>query len=271
MKLTFPGFALKQLGTFVSLMMIFIHNVALDKDLDCNCEAKDLGCNFYMIMPFCIIFILQLWTEKIFRCDRRKRFFLCLSKFMKAVFISLLWVISVLIDGDWAVCCWDDTKLACNKEKLTAEEQTTRAELKIMSMMVGMSLLCGICVVAAFTSSFEKWMKCCNYKKKMYKNIYSDEEVKLLKEILTTAARNDLTEIIRKEIRAEAWGKKLNLGPTEPAANQGQQPEQQPDEQIELQLATAKEGETPQEEENPEADPLLDQTPGPSSAEISHL
>ena len=50
--------------------------------------------------------------------------------------VGLLWVTSVLIDGDWYVCCQSDqseqqAQLPCkDKNNLTAEERTIIAELK---------------------------------------------------------------------------------------------------------------------------------------------
>lgn len=55
---------------------------------------------------------------------------------MKAAFVASLWVVSLLIDGDWYVCCknkYSDRHpdLACkDKESVAPEEKKMIAELK---------------------------------------------------------------------------------------------------------------------------------------------
>lgn len=61
---------------------------------------------------------------------------------IKAAFFGLLWVVAVLIDGDWYVCCHNNKSdkypdLACkDKEKnITLEERKVIAELKSRSLV----------------------------------------------------------------------------------------------------------------------------------------
>ncbi|XP_049438422.1 uncharacterized protein LOC125892440 isoform X3 [Epinephelus fuscoguttatus] len=207
-KSVFPNFALKKLGTFVAIIVIFIHNVVLDRDLKCNCEAPGRGCNSFMAMPFFIIFFVQLWTDKTFlRAWKYACTSTCISSvwallchIIKAGFIGLIWVISVLIDGDWWVCCKSDKKLACKpQQNLTAQDHTTIAELKIESLIAGMSTLLAI-LLLAFISSFVP--KNCSEESRRYNmkiqyySVVLDEEENVLKEILTKSAKDQLTGII---------------------------------------------------------------------------
>ncbi|XP_078025814.1 uncharacterized protein LOC117258908 isoform X2 [Epinephelus lanceolatus] len=225
----FPSFALKKLGTFVAIIVIFIHTVVLDRDLKCNCEAPGRSCNFFMAMPFFIIFVVQLWMDKTFlrawkyacackcTCDRTcartwtcirackcsacfSSFWALLCYIIKAGFIGSIWVISVLIDGDWWVCCNSGKQLACKpQQNLTAEDHTTITELKIESLIAGMSILLAILLVA-FISSFVP--KNCSEESRRYNmkikyySVFLDEEENVLKENLTKSAKDQLTEII---------------------------------------------------------------------------
>lgn len=139
MKNIWSKFPLKQLSTYVAIIVIFIHNNVLDKDLQCSCKKPTRDCVFYMTLPFFIVFVLQLWTDRTFQRTWTytcKFFWVLLYHIIKAAFIGLLWVVSVLIDGHWYVCCQNDQSyeqkyLACKaKNEITAVEQQIITELK---------------------------------------------------------------------------------------------------------------------------------------------
>ncbi|XP_035512906.1 uncharacterized protein LOC118324591 [Morone saxatilis] len=238
MKNVFPKFALKQYSTYIAIIVIFIHNVVLDRDLECSCRQQALNCSVYMALPCLIIFVLQLWMDKTIQrtCGYRCTFFcVFLCNIFKAAFIGLLWVVSVLIDGDWFVCCWNDhsdkqAQLACknkNKINLTLDEHSIIAELKNKSMFIGLCLLfCALCV-AALMSPFG-WMKCfwkdcckrdccyecwndCSDKGILYYKVILDEEETVLTEILTKAAKDKLTEAIKNKIKGNDWRECFNV------------------------------------------------------------
>ncbi|XP_031167993.1 uncharacterized protein LOC116059179 isoform X2 [Sander lucioperca] len=238
MKNFLPKFALKKLSTYVAVIVIFVHNVVLDKDLECSCKRQALDCNYYMIMPFFIIFVLQLWTDRTFlrawkytcactcMCTddckkdfktRCKLFSILVYHIVKAVLVGLLWVTSVFIDGDWYVCCQNDhseqqAQLACkNKDNLTAEEKAIIAELKNHSMVIGMSLLFCTLFLAALISSFGRMTcckdsSCCN-RNILYYKVILDEEENVLKEILTKAAKEKLTDAVKLKMGEPKWQK----------------------------------------------------------------
>lgn len=161
MKDFFSKFPPKQLSTFVAFIVIFVYNGVLDRDLECSCDPQLDYCREYMALPFCILFVLQLWKNKTFQrvcqytcrcrkncCDikdikKQCRFLMVvLYTVIKAGFFGLLWVVAVLIDGDWYVCCWNYKSdkypdLACkDKEKnITLEERKVIAELKGLSLV----------------------------------------------------------------------------------------------------------------------------------------
>ncbi|XP_051282571.1 uncharacterized protein LOC127378071 [Dicentrarchus labrax] len=232
MKNFFPKFALKQYSSYIAIIVIFIHNVVLDRNLECSCQQQARDCNVYMALPFFIVLVLQLWLDKTIQRTwgcRCTFFWVFLCNFVKAAFIGLLWVVSVLIDGDWFVCCHNDhsdkqAQLAYkikNKINMTLEEHSITAELKNKSMLIGLCLLfCALCV-AALMSPFG-WMKCfeccktdrcndCCDKGILYDKVILDEEETVLTEILTKAAKDNLTEAIKNKIKGDDWRKCFNV------------------------------------------------------------
>ena len=79
---------------------------------------------------------------------------LCISFYhiLRAAFIGLLWVVSVLIDGDWYVCCWNNgseihAQLACNdKSDITPEERKIINEYKNYSLVSNSVYVISVCV-----------------------------------------------------------------------------------------------------------------------------
>lgn len=127
-------------SVYAAVIVIFTYHVLLDKDLACTCKGLDSGCWVYMALPGIIILVLMLWMDKRFqrvckfRCRYRKCNFFCvfLYHILRAVLVGLLWVASVLIDGDWYVCCLNDQdpQLACkDMTNITAEERGIINEL----------------------------------------------------------------------------------------------------------------------------------------------
>lgn len=170
MKGFLDNFPSAKLSIYTTVIVIFTYNVLLEKDVPCTCKPQQYQCNLYMWLPFGLIFFLILWMDKKFLriwkynctcicrpCSRSTLcgwckqqlcdsvlcgwccnpfFWVLLRHILKAGLVGLLWVASVLIDGDWYVCCQNDqseqqAQLACKrKDIITAEEQTIIAELK---------------------------------------------------------------------------------------------------------------------------------------------
>lgn len=115
----FPKALLKKFSTSIAIAVVFIYNNVLDKGLSCACNTPNLLslCYAYLFLPFFILFILHLWMNKFFsRLRKNTRNYLwnnrrrdCLGvsvhDTLKAGCIGALWVVSLLIDGDWYVCC----------------------------------------------------------------------------------------------------------------------------------------------------------------------
>lgn len=139
LKLTLTKIAdrfLKSASLYVAVIVIFSYHVLFEKDLACTCKGQTTDCWLYMTLPALLIMFLLLWIDKTFQrlwrytlsvCQFPRFWFLLLYRILAAILIGLLWSVSVLIDGEWYVCCYPDdeySQLACKaKENLTDEDQ----------------------------------------------------------------------------------------------------------------------------------------------------
>uniref|UniRef100_A0A3Q0TDQ3 Uncharacterized protein n=1 Tax=Amphilophus citrinellus TaxID=61819 RepID=A0A3Q0TDQ3_AMPCI len=147
----------RRYSTFVALIVIFVHKYVLDRNMQCTCTDEDvISCSLYLGIPFFILFLLQLWTDEKFtrlckyscgclcgpecECNPKTRFcMVLLYHIMKAFCIGLLWILAVLFDGDWYVCCVEAYSgshfgLACKTEKRHKDRELT-ARLTNVSMV----------------------------------------------------------------------------------------------------------------------------------------
>ncbi|XP_041858930.1 uncharacterized protein LOC121651102 isoform X2 [Melanotaenia boesemani] len=228
----FPtNFPFQKVSVFVSIVVSFTYNVLLDRDVSCTCQPEADDCDTYMSLPFFIIFFLILWTDKTFHRNGR---YLCtckcagsapderqnqpkvsccrgrflgeiISSVIKAALVGLLWVVSVLIDGDWFVCCkYNEIKypqLACKgKTTLTAVERLEVNRLQNESRKIGLSVILGILVLATVMSVI-RWWKCCAGRccdrKVLYDRVIMEEEDGVLEKYLKTKAKDELTQKIQ--------------------------------------------------------------------------
>lgn len=164
MKNIFQNIAVQELSNSVAVAVIFFYNNVLDKKLECVCtkEEQTRYCVSYMILPFFILFVFNIWMSNTFWkiCCRKKCICCCdgyccwyfVHDIVKAVFVGSLWVVSLLVDGDWFVCCKNShimthPRLACKDPKnVTDEEQKLIADLKNESLV-----------------SFSCFITCCYY------------------------------------------------------------------------------------------------------------
>lgn len=136
----------------IVVMLLLCYHLWFQIDFTCPCSSQNfIQCNCYMLLPYFIIFSLVLWNDKrigrIFRygCYYSKiKKNLCKGKFCFEFFIyvlqaatsGLLWCGSVLVDGDWYVCCGNTNTeevktLSCLMEnKISQSEKTRKITLK---------------------------------------------------------------------------------------------------------------------------------------------
>ncbi|XP_028438473.1 uncharacterized protein LOC114558607 [Perca flavescens] len=160
-------------NAMVFSVLIFSYQ-ALENGFPCSCKPEPGYCSLYMSAPCLIVTVLMLSTDVSFQrawrytCSKGSGHFsgVLLRRLVKALCVGLLWVVSVLIDAEWFVCCRNpnpktEADLQCkDKSDSTDPSVVTIADMKQNSRMYGLALLLGITFVGAFLLS--TWTICAN-------------------------------------------------------------------------------------------------------------
>lgn len=202
----------------------------------CRCESSKKDGDSPSPSPAAVASQEQEQRQEQTKCCRTELCGVLLTRILKAGCVGLLWVVSVLMDGDWYVCCNleksnNRTNLACkDKQNITAEENIIIIEMKNYSRVsssylifrlyialiltdqpdvftipfqnIGFVLLFGIIFLAALMSLFD-WKRCCECccrRRIVFDTVILEEGEYLLKEILTVAAKEELTRTIFNQI-----------------------------------------------------------------------
>ncbi|XP_065817881.1 uncharacterized protein [Labrus bergylta] len=218
--------ASNHLSTYVSIILMFTYTILSNRDFACACKPQVLNCNSYLFLPFSIVFLLTLWTNggflKVCRytlccsegCSKKFLIFASL-KVVEAVSVGLLWVVFVLVDGDWYVCCRNNGSdaqvvLACKaKENITKDERAMISELKNNSRNIAGVLLLGI-IFVGFLFKLLVRSKCCN-RKFVYDKLILEEEGKVLKEVLRKSATDQLKNKVQTKIQERRFEECFNV------------------------------------------------------------
>ncbi|KAM9751170.1 uncharacterized protein ACNS7B_008083 [Menidia menidia] len=136
--------------------------------------------------------------------SRQFRWIVAVSIF-KAGLVGGLWVVSVLIDGDWYICCQNNFSdqqkhLACKKNNITAQEKVEISKLKNKSINIGFGLMLGILFIAILMS-LSCWRKCCD-KDSLYRQLIAEEGESMLNETMISKLKEKLGHEIEREIQA---------------------------------------------------------------------
>lgn len=153
-----------------TLFALYYYHVILDKDMLCSCTSLGLDCWVYLMAPGVVLFLAQLWVDVVFSRGLR---LLCggaggrvapvlIWRVLEAGFVGLLWVQSVLLDGDWYLCCG---RLCCGRgsrycfqpgDFLYPDDQ-----IKNESQVFGLLLVALVTFTAAILSCIP-FGKCCS-------------------------------------------------------------------------------------------------------------
>ncbi|MED6295187.1 hypothetical protein CHARACLAT_029101 [Characodon lateralis] len=144
-------------------------------------------------------------------CVSKVRAFYCttFSQIIKAAFIGALWTVSLLIDGDWYACCWNETQIPCKgKSNQTLEEQVLLDDIKNHSKVAGFLLLLIILILAGFRSAID-WRKCCEKtctscdRIALYELVILEQQEEVLKNMWMEKAKEDLTTKIQDILKRQ--------------------------------------------------------------------
>lgn len=154
----------------LTLFALYYYHVILDKDMLCSCTSLTLDCWVYLLAPALVLFLVQLWVDQVFS---RGVSLLCggvrgrvapvlIWRFLEAGFVGLLWVQSVLLDGDWYLCCG---RMCCGRgsgycfqpgDLIYPDDQ-----IKNESQVVGLLFVVLVTLTAAILSCLP-FEKCCS-------------------------------------------------------------------------------------------------------------
>ncbi|XP_041859985.1 uncharacterized protein LOC121651686 [Melanotaenia boesemani] len=223
MENTESGWASGRFSTYFGVFVIFL---VFDQAFECSCNPQQFDCNLHISLPVFTAFVFMLWTDRSFHrvgrhllsFDRRHTCsFLASScvSVIKAAFIALLWVVYVLIGGDWYACCMKDQaeeQLACRAAgRLTDGERAAITELKNKSRSIGSFLLFGLVCVPALASTLG-WRKPSRWERqRLFYKLILEQEGKVLEETLRKYARERLTEEFESKIRDGRWEECFNV------------------------------------------------------------
>ncbi|CAB1322412.1 unnamed protein product, partial [Coregonus sp. 'balchen'] len=168
-------------GFYMTTFALFLYHVVFDEHLKCLCkygvkpEVTYNHCHVYMVLPTVILFLLTLWMDgqfqRILRITCRGKCNLwgrLLAILIKAAAIGLLWVVSVLLDGDWYVCyqrtelpCKNNTVLAGNTHYQEELEKQVESHFKRESVVIGLVLVLVLLVMNSILTAIP-WRDICS-------------------------------------------------------------------------------------------------------------
>ncbi|XP_015260333.1 PREDICTED: uncharacterized protein LOC107104760 [Cyprinodon variegatus] len=211
---------------FCSYFAVFVIFVYLGVNFNCSCTPQGWNCKLFLVLPLLITFVFLLWTDSSFQTTSRHLLlssdwsFLTFScrYIIRAAFVALLWVVCVLINGEWYVCCMSNqttqAPLACKSAgMITEEEQKTIAELKNTSWMIGTGLLCGIISVPALFAMLGWSKQSARERKKFYHKLILQQNQSVLKETLGNYAREKLSNEMKRRIEDGRWEECWDVAP----------------------------------------------------------
>ncbi|KAK7884727.1 hypothetical protein WMY93_027850 [Mugilogobius chulae] len=82
------------------IILVFCYHLVFEVELPCTCENPQRDCGFYITLPPLIILLAQLSVDAVFQRACFKRSCMCCvgcNRFLKALFISMMWVVLVLM------------------------------------------------------------------------------------------------------------------------------------------------------------------------------
>ncbi|KAJ0064650.1 hypothetical protein NL108_011481 [Boleophthalmus pectinirostris] len=203
------GKLLEQALAFSLITLVLIYHLVFEVELPCTCENPLKDCIFYMTVPFLIILFAQLCVDQRFQRAIFGVFYrVALLRLSKALFIALVWVELVLVNGDWMLCCFNDLKhnVSCDKDfRLTQQHQRDVTEWKNFSRICGLSLLLFMLFLALV-------VKCLVSPKMMWADIILEKEEKILMEEQGEWVKDELKKCLKDRIKGRKWDKCLCVG-----------------------------------------------------------
>ncbi|XP_056094966.1 calcium homeostasis modulator protein 6-like [Rhinichthys klamathensis goyatoka] len=152
-------------SAFITFLFWIIFQYVFKLDFQCPCDPKENThiCVVYMIFPAISLFIVVIIANKRIRstaCSNgtgiQCKSIIILMPIIKAISVACLWIIAVLIDGDWYVCLTTTNyslppyeQSFCKNIKTPAEDADIRTK-KSLSREIAILVLFGLSVIWTF-------------------------------------------------------------------------------------------------------------------------
>ncbi|XP_031146783.1 uncharacterized protein LOC116043895 [Sander lucioperca] len=212
----------KSVGLFLLIALFFILQYLFNMDFLCSCRPGPHDVVFVAAPPLLLTSIVTL-IESIYqmgifcRCCKYCVNNFCTSfvKFlMKYLFLTAVWVSTVLFDGDWYFCLKSSqTGIPC-KKNLTYEETLIEASYKNESRDWGFAVISGMFLLwnaVDFLKAFIRWCQsssvsgrnlCCPpYYKWVYEDLLSEAVSSHIKKELKIIAEKRAKKLCDKHVR----------------------------------------------------------------------
>lgn len=140
-------------SVFVAFLFLIIFQFVFKVDFECPCDPEENSqvCAIYMSLPAISLCIIVIITEKssmsIFCSNGTGTTYKCIVFIMsviKGLSVASLWIITLLIDGDWYACLKTTNydlppyeQIFCKKNKTPADD----AEIQVQKSLSCVSML----------------------------------------------------------------------------------------------------------------------------------
>lgn len=188
------------------LYALYCYHVRLDKDMRCSCVSQTKDCWVYLLVPGLVLFVVQLWVDVVFARGLKN---LCsgvqvgkkvapvlIRRVLEAGFVGMLWIQSVLLDGDWYVCCGRANIRCARYEQIYSlyninVKRPDSEEIRNESQVIGLLLVFVVFLVAAILS-WLPWGRWQNTSSCGWTEAVLEEAELTLSQRMRTAAQNQL-------------------------------------------------------------------------------
>lgn len=154
-----------------TLYALYFYHLRLDKDMRCSCQSLAKDCWVYLLVPGLVLFVVQLWVDLVFARGLKLLHGgvqgplgsgispVLVRRVLEAGFVGLLWVQSVLLDGDWYLCCGRGNRRCARL--ISGQTLPSSDETRNESQVIGLLLVFVVFLLAAILS-WLPWGRWCS-------------------------------------------------------------------------------------------------------------
>ncbi|XP_072306324.1 calcium homeostasis modulator protein 6-like [Eucyclogobius newberryi] len=202
-------------GVYVTLIVTAAFHLMFHRNFACSCrpQKQDQSCFLHLVLPVLLLWVILLLLDKglqrmcyRLRCDGS--LWVMMARIIRAACVSMIWVASVLVDGEWWLCCQNNgttlqATVACTPpSERTMEEKSISAELRSQSRNYGLVVLLAAATLALSVSFVRP---CYTKSNGELTAVILEEGQKLVFDQLHAAAMQRLTERVQTRVKQREW------------------------------------------------------------------